>query len=98
MDTALQQGELHVRGTVRETLGAQAFAHATAEGAALDYEEALAEAQAWLEDPQRWAHAFEFLANHEDIRDDVHHATAFRQSGGDNSAAQVPRQRRRELS
>jgi hypothetical protein len=30
-----------------------------AEGAALDYEEALAEAQAWLEQPERWAHAFE---------------------------------------
>ena len=33
-----------------------AFARATAEGAALGYEEALAEAQAWLEDPQRWVH------------------------------------------
>jgi len=41
---------------VREKLGAEAFARAAAEGAALGYEEALAEAQAWLEDPELWVH------------------------------------------
>jgi predicted ATPase len=35
----------------RETLGAPEFARVVSEGAALDYKEALAEAQAWLEDP-----------------------------------------------
>ena len=40
---------------VRQTTGAEQLAQATAEGHALDYEEALAEAQAWLEDPTRWA-------------------------------------------
>jgi tetratricopeptide (TPR) repeat protein len=48
-----------IMARVRETLGAQEFERATTEGAVLDYEEALAEAQAWLDDPQRWAHAFE---------------------------------------
>jgi hypothetical protein len=47
---------------VRETLGAKEFARIAAEGAALGYEDALAEAQAWLEDPQRGGHAaFELL-------------------------------------
>jgi hypothetical protein len=41
---------------VQQTHGAEEFAQANAEGAALGYEEALAEAQAWLEDPARWTH------------------------------------------
>jgi non-specific serine/threonine protein kinase len=36
----------------REILGAQEFARVTAEGTALDYEEALAEAQIWLQDSE----------------------------------------------
>ena len=39
---------------LREKLGTVAFTQAAAEGAALGYEEALAEAQVWLEDPERW--------------------------------------------
>ena len=61
---------------------------ATAEGAALDYEEALAEAQAWLDDPERWAHAFEQRQRIMTTKfATFHHATAFRQSGDDNSTA-----------
>jgi tetratricopeptide (TPR) repeat protein len=45
-----------IMARARDTLGAQEFARATDEGAALGYEEALAEAQAWLEEPQRWVH------------------------------------------
>ncbi len=37
----------------RDTLGAKEFARATDEGAALSYDEALAEAQDWLKDPER---------------------------------------------
>jgi tetratricopeptide (TPR) repeat protein len=41
---------------VRETLGAKEFARIAAEGAAIGYEEAVAEAQVWLEDSARWLH------------------------------------------
>jgi non-specific serine/threonine protein kinase len=40
-----------------EILGAQEFARVTSEGAALGYEETLAEAQAWLEDPPPSSHS-----------------------------------------
>jgi hypothetical protein len=40
----------------REILGAREYARVATEGAALGYEEALAEVQAWLEDPERWGH------------------------------------------
>ena len=45
-----------IMARVQETLGSQAFAQVIAEGHALDYEAALAEAQAWVKDPARWAH------------------------------------------
>jgi hypothetical protein len=41
----------------REILGGQEFARVTGEGAALGYEETLAEAQAWLEDPPPSSHS-----------------------------------------
>jgi non-specific serine/threonine protein kinase len=41
---------------LREKMGAATFTRVAAEGGALGYEEALAEAQVWLEDPQRWVH------------------------------------------
>ena len=43
-----------IMARVQETLGSQAFAQVIAEGQALDYEAALAEAQTWLKDPARW--------------------------------------------
>jgi tetratricopeptide (TPR) repeat protein len=42
---------------VREKLGARQFAQAAAEGGALGYEEALIEAQAWLEDQAQRVHS-----------------------------------------
>ena len=50
-ETAHPEESYTFEARVREKLGDAAFARAAAEGAALGYEEALAEAQAWLEDP-----------------------------------------------
>ena len=44
-----------IMARVREALGTREFAQVAAEGELLDYEDALAEAQAWLENPVRWS-------------------------------------------